>query len=58
MEGVGRLSRGSLDAVRRVWEGYLEGVERLSGGFHIVWRGYIVGVGRLSGGCKEALRRV
>ncbi len=37
MEGVGRLSRGSLDAVRRVWEGYLEGVERLSGGFHIVW---------------------
>ncbi len=45
--------------VWKVWEGYLEGVERLSGGYGEVicrvWGGHLVGLVKLSEGCGEAI---
>ncbi len=45
MEGVGRLSEGCGEAVRRVWGGCMEGVRRQSGGCGEVilgvWGGYL-----------------
>ncbi len=32
LEGVGMLSEGGRKAVFRMWEGYLKGVSKLSGG--------------------------
>ncbi len=45
----------------RVWQGYLEGVARLSGGCEQAFRGVgrmSGGVGRLSGWCGKAVQQV